>query len=83
MASDRTPLHQSEWLTLPEWMERTGTTQVQLSEATGIPQPLLSKYVRGAQRAQLDNALAIERATGGLVPVEVWETGRWKKGKAA
>lgn len=59
-------------MTLKQWMKRTGTTQVQLAEATGIQQPLISKYLRGVQRPQLDNALAIEKATDGQVPAEEW-----------
>lgn len=60
-------------MTLRDWMEKHGVTQARLSELTGIQQPLISKYLRGSQRPQLDNALAIERATEGAVPVEEWE----------
>jgi transcriptional regulator with XRE-family HTH domain len=60
-------------MTLAEWMSKTGATQVELSEATGIQQPLISKYLRKKQRPNVDNALAIERATKGAVPVETWE----------
>jgi transcriptional regulator with XRE-family HTH domain len=63
-------------MTLRSWMKRKGVTQAQLSEMTGIQQPLISKYLRGVQRPQLDNALAIERATNGDVPVEAWEKPR-------
>lgn len=58
---------------LIEWLASTKTTQLQLSERSGIPQPLISKYVTGKQRPNIDNALAIERATDGEVPVEAWE----------
>jgi DNA-binding transcriptional regulator YdaS (Cro superfamily) len=53
-------------------MLRTKTTQVRLSALTGIPQSLLSKYVRGIKTPQVPNAVAIEKATGGAVPVESW-----------
>lgn len=51
---------------------RHGVTQEQLAAATGIAQSLLSKYERGPWVPGLQNALAIEKATGGEVPVETW-----------
>lgn len=66
-------------MTLKEWLESTGTTQMALAELTNIPQALLSKYVIGRQRPHIDNACAIERATGGKVPVENWVG--WKPAK--
>ena len=62
------------FMTLKAWMKSTSTTQEQLAEKTGIQQPLISKYLRGVQRPQLDNAIAIEKATEGKVPVEIWAT---------
>jgi hypothetical protein len=59
-------------MTLKEWLESTGTTQTLLADKTGIPQALLSKYVVGRQRPHIDNAVAIEKETGGKVPVESW-----------
>lgn len=58
---------------LKAWRERHKVTQESLSVSTGIPQSLLSKYERGPHRPGLQNALAIARATGGEVPVEVWD----------
>lgn len=47
-------------------------TQEQLEATTGIAQSLLSKYERGPSLPGLQNALKIERATNGEVPVEAW-----------
>lgn len=66
-------------MTLHDWLEKTGTTQVEFSERSGVPQPLVSKYAAGKRRPHLDYALAIEKATGGKVPVETWT----KKKRAA
>jgi hypothetical protein len=51
-------------------------TQDRLSQLTGIDQALISKYVRGVQRPQLDNAFAIEDATKGAVPARTWRRRR-------
>lgn len=66
-------------MTLKEWLDATGTTRSALAKKTGIPQPLMSKYAVGRQRPHIDNAVAIERETGGKVPVESWVG--WKPSK--
>lgn len=66
-------------MTLHDWLEKTKTTQLEFSEKSGVPQPLVSKYAAGKRRPHLDYALAIERATDGKVPVESW----MKKKRAA
>jgi transcriptional regulator with XRE-family HTH domain len=66
-------------MTLHDWLEKTGTTQLEFSEKSGIPQPLVSRYASGKSRPHVENALAIERATDGKVPVESWA----KKKRAA
>lgn len=68
-------------MTLKEWLESTGTTQTVLAKKTEIPQALLSKYVVGRQRPHIDNAVAIEKATAGKVPVESWVGWKPAKGK--
>lgn len=60
-------------MTLREWMERNEITQVELSEKTGISQSLLSKYLRGNRGPKVHNALVLEKATKGQVPVEAWD----------
>jgi transcriptional regulator with XRE-family HTH domain len=59
-------------MTLHDWLEKTGTTQQEFSEKSGIPQPLVSRYASGKGRPHLENALAIAKATAGKVPVEAW-----------
>ena len=59
-------------MTLHDWLEKTNTTQEEFSEKSGIPQPLVSRYSTGKGRPHLENALAIAKATGGMVPVEAW-----------
>lgn len=66
-------------MTLHDWLAKTHTTQLEFSEKSGIPQPLVSRYASGKGRPHLENALAIERATDGKVPVEAWT----KKKRAA
>lgn len=57
---------------LKEWLQRTCTTQVELSKVTNIPQGLLSKYVGGGLIPGLKNALRIQYATDSQVPVMAW-----------
>lgn len=59
-------------MTLHDWLEKTGMTQLEFSEKSGVPQPLVSKYAAGIRRPHLDYAIAIEKATGGKVAVESW-----------
>lgn len=66
-------------MTLHDWLEKTHTTQEEFAEKSGVPQPLVSRYVTGKGRPHLENALAIEKATDGQVPVRAWT----KKKRAA
>lgn len=66
-------------MTLKQWLAATRMTQTALAQKTRIPQALLSKYVLGRQRPHIDNAVAIELATDGGVPVETWVG--WKPSK--
>lgn len=58
--------------TLQRWLARTKFTQQDLERVTGIDQGLISKYARGKWAPGLRNALLIEKATGGGVPVDCW-----------
>jgi transcriptional regulator with XRE-family HTH domain len=69
-------------MTLHDWLEKTGTTQLEFSELSGVPQPLVSKYAAGKRRPHLEYAFAIEKATKGAVPAETW-TKTAKKKRAA
>jgi transcriptional regulator with XRE-family HTH domain len=53
--------------------KRTGTTQMVLAAASGVPQSTLSGWERGAHSAQLDGMEALMRAMG-LDPVELVST---------
>jgi len=59
-------------MTLKEWLSKTGTTQEEFAEISGIPQDQVSKYASLKRRPKIDKALAIERATKKQVPIEVW-----------
>jgi transcriptional regulator with XRE-family HTH domain len=59
-------------MTLHDWLEKSGMTQQEFAEKSGIPQPLVSRYSSGKGRPHLENALAIERATDGQVAVASW-----------
>lgn len=61
-------------MTLERWLKRKKISQNQFAEKSGISQSLLSKYIRRTRRPNVDQALAIERATDGAVPVEEWES---------
>ncbi len=64
---------------LSQWMKETHVSQTEFADLTGIDQSLLSKYLKHVRRPNVDQALAIERATKGAVPVEEWA----KKKRAA
>lgn len=59
-------------MTLSEWLESTETTQVQLAEATGIDQALISKYALGRCMPKIPQARKIAEATDNAVPIESW-----------
>ena len=56
------------YTSLQDWMERTGTSQIELSKMSGIAPPHLSKILSRSRRCSLLKALALSRITG--VPVE-------------
>jgi DNA-binding transcriptional regulator YdaS (Cro superfamily) len=61
-------------MTLGKWLSRVNPpiTQADLADKLGVDQTLVSKWLSGHRRPNVDNALAIERLTGGAVPVESW-----------
>jgi DNA-binding transcriptional regulator YdaS (Cro superfamily) len=61
-------------MTLERWLARNEVSQAEFARRTGITQSAISKYISGDRQPMLDEALAIERATHGAVPVEEWET---------
>lgn len=58
---------------LSRWLKLEKADHKQFCETVGISSNSLYKYLRGTRRPNLDQALAIERATKGKVPVEEWE----------
>ena len=65
---------------LQDWMERTGTTQVELARRAGLPQSQLSQLLKGSRRCSVMKALALSHVTG--VPVEklvAWPKPRIKR----
>jgi len=65
---------------LQDWMERTGTTQVELARRAGLPQSQLSQLLKGSRRCSVMKALALSKVTG--VPVEklvAWPKPRIKR----
>ena len=59
---------------LTTFLTETNTSQAKLSEALGISRGHMSLLVSGERKPSLDLAVAIERATGGAVPVSSWAT---------
>ena len=57
---------------LLDWRRENKRTQVWLSEATGIPQPLLSRYERGVTTPKVENVRRIAQATAGCVTLDDW-----------
>lgn len=59
-------------MTLAAWLAKTGTTQQQFSDLSGIPQHLISRYATGKRHPMARNILAIEKATNGQVSLKDW-----------
>ena len=57
-----------QYKSLQDWMERTGTTQVELARRVRMPESQLSQLLKGSRRCSLMRALALSKVTG--VPVE-------------
>jgi transcriptional regulator with XRE-family HTH domain len=51
----------------------TGTTQSALADDAGITQASVSRYVAGERFPERDVAEKIDRATGGKVPLSLWQ----------
>lgn len=57
---------------LREWMQSVGAGQTGLARALGISRGALIGYLDGSMTPGVSPAVAIERKTGGTVPVEAW-----------
>lgn len=59
-------------MTLAEWLKATNTTQDDLARRLKVRQATVSKLANQKVGISLPLALAIERETGGKVPVSIW-----------
>ena len=57
---------------LQHYLETNNIGRREFAELIGVDQSVLSRFCRALARPGLDNAVAIERATGGAVPVAYW-----------
>jgi DNA-binding transcriptional regulator YdaS (Cro superfamily) len=57
---------------LGRYLDEHELTQVSFAALSGVPQCQVSAYLNGRRKPGRDNALAIERATGGTVSAESW-----------
>lgn len=58
-------------MTLREWMDKEGLTQVRAAEALGIAQAEVCMYLKG-RTPSLERALRFEKATNGALKVKDW-----------
>lgn len=63
---------------LAEYLDDEGLSQADFARLAEIKAPLVSMIAGGRRGAGLKTALAIERATGGRIPAEYWDTLRKK-----
>lgn len=57
---------------LQKHLETNNIGRNEFAELIGVDQSVLSRFCRSLARPGLDNAVAIERATGGAVPASYW-----------
>jgi transcriptional regulator with XRE-family HTH domain len=57
---------------LRRYIKEGHATRKQIADAAGLDFSYLCRLVSGSRRPGIDTAAAIERATGGAVPVAAW-----------
>lgn len=57
---------------LRDFLREAALSQNAFARLSGIAQPQVSMYVTGRRRPSIETAIAIERATRGMVPVHSW-----------
>lgn len=57
---------------LNAWLEKTGVKQKWVAAKMGVPESTVSAWVTGRHAPVLDNAVLLEKATGGAVKVQDW-----------
>lgn len=71
-------------MVLQDWLARHGVTYAAFAADIGVSRASVSRWVRGERTPHPELALAIQKATGGHVPVSVWsQTDRLPKAGAA
>jgi len=58
---------------LGRYLAKAKLTQVAFAALSGVPQCQISLYVTGKRKPARQNAVAIERATGGAVAISAWD----------
>lgn len=61
-------------MTLQEWLDGRGITQAQAARLLGAHRQAVSAWCQGWTRPTLYHAMAVERLTGGKIPLETWLT---------
>lgn len=64
---------------LARYLDSRHETQADFAARVGVTGPIVSMWVTGERRPNVDNAFAIERATGGVVPATAWLKRKRKK----
>ena len=59
--------------TLNRYLKANNLSQSVFADRVGVNQATISKLVRGTISPSISLALAIQRETGGAVPVDVWD----------
>ena len=54
------------------WLLAVNVRDAQLASALGVGASALSNWLTGRNRMPLEQAIAIERATGGRIPASAW-----------
>lgn len=57
---------------LAEWRAKQGKTQKEVAELLGVSQASVADWELGKKTPKATHMLAIERATGGAVPMAAW-----------
>lgn len=57
---------------LRAWLEHTRTTQTELAGSLGVSVATVSRWVNGEQSPRIEQAIAMEKISGGDVAVEEW-----------
>jgi len=65
------------------YLERHRISQKEFAEQAGVSPPMVCQWVSGKRRPCVTSALAIEKATGGKIPVSYWSKSKPKSKRRA